>query len=58
MKQKKDRTFTVRFTEEQFRRIQEQADKAMMTPSNYIRAAALRKKLQAPAETGLGGETR
>ena len=46
MKQKKDRTFTVRFTEEQFRRIQEQADKAMMTPSNYIRAAALRKKLQ------------
>ena len=28
MKQKKDRTFTVRFTEEQFRRIQEQADKA------------------------------
>ncbi len=46
MKQKKDRTFTVRFTEEQFRHIQEQADKAMMTPSNYIRAAALRKKLQ------------
>ena len=46
MKQKKDRTFTVRFTEEQFRRIQEQADKAMMTPSNYIRVAALRKKLQ------------
>ena len=46
MKQKKDRTFTVRFTEEQFRRIQEQADKAMMTPSNYIWAAALRKKLQ------------
>ena len=46
MKQKKDRTFTVRFTEEQFRRIQERADKAMMTPSNYIRAAALRKKLQ------------
>ena len=46
MKQKKDRTFTVRFTEEQFRRIQEQADKAMMTPSNHIRAAALRKKLQ------------
>ena len=42
----KRRTFTVRFTEEQFRRIQEQADKAMMTPSNYIRAAALRKKLQ------------
>ena len=54
MKQKKDRTFTVRFTEEQFRRIQEQADKAMMTPSNYIRAAALRKKLQAPAETSPG----
>ena len=31
MKQKKDRTFTVRFTEEQFRRIQEQADTVSYT---------------------------
>ena len=42
MRNKKDRAFTVRFTEEQFQYIAEQADRAMMSPSNYIRAAAMR----------------
>ena len=45
MSKNKDRAFTVRFTEEQFHHIKEQADRAMMTPSNYIRAAAMRGKL-------------
>ena len=45
MSNNKDRAFTVRFTEEQFHHISEQAEKAMMTPSNYIRAAAMRGKL-------------
>ena len=45
MSNHKDRAFTVRFTEEQFHHIKEQADRAMMTPSNYIRAAAMRSKL-------------
>lgn len=45
MSKNKDRAFTVRFTEEQFHHIKEQADLAMMTPSNYIRAAAMRGKL-------------
>ena len=45
MSNKKDRAFTVRFTEEQFHHIAEQADRAMMSPSNYIRAAAVRGKV-------------
>lgn len=45
MSKNKDRAFTVRFTEEQFHHIKEQSDRAMMTPSNYIRAAAMRGKL-------------
>ena len=45
MKNNKDRAFTVRFTEEQFHHIQEQSDRAMMTPSNFIRAAAMRGKV-------------
>ncbi len=45
MDNKKDRAFTVRFTEEQFHHIAEQADRAMMSPSNYIRAAAMRGKV-------------
>ncbi len=45
MRNKKDRAFTVRFTEEQFQYIAEQADRAMMSPSNYIRAAAMRGKV-------------
>lgn len=45
MSNKKDRAFTVRFTEEQFQHIQEQSERAMMSPSNYIRAAVMRGKL-------------
>lgn len=45
MKQKKDRSFTVRFTPEQFQYITEQAETAMMSPSNFIRAAALRSRV-------------
>lgn len=45
MNNKKDRAFTVRFTEEQFHHIAEQADRAMMSPSNYIRAASMRGKV-------------
>ena len=45
MSNKKDRAFTVRFTEEQFQHIAEQAERAMMSPSNYIRAAAMRGKV-------------
>lgn len=45
MSNKKDRAFTVRFTEEQFQHIAEQADRAMMSPSNYIRAVAMRGKV-------------
>ncbi len=45
MKQNKDRAFTVRFTPEQFQYINEQAETAMMTPSNYIRAAAMHSKV-------------
>ena len=45
MSNKKDRAFTVRFTEEQFQHIQEQSERAMMSPSNYIRAAAMRGKV-------------
>lgn len=45
MSNKKDRAFTVRFTEEQFHHIAEQADRAMMSPSNYIRVAAMRGKV-------------
>lgn len=41
MSNKKDRAFTVRFTEEQFQYILEQAKLAMMSPSNYIRAVAM-----------------
>ena len=39
-------TYSANFWEHRVAWFQEQADKAMMTPSNYIRAAALRKKLQ------------
>ena len=46
MKQNKDRSFTVRFTEEQFRYIEEQAERALMSPSNYIRAAAMHSNLK------------
>ena len=45
MGQNKDRAFTVRFTEEQFQQIKEQSERAMMSPSNYIRAAVMRGKL-------------
>ena len=45
MSNKKDRAFTVRFTEEQFQHIKEQSERAMMSPSNYIRAAAMRGKV-------------
>ena len=45
MSNKKDRAFTVRFTEAQFQHIAEQAERAMMSPSNYIRAAAMRGKV-------------
>ena len=45
MGQNKDRAFTVRFTEEQFQHIKEQSERAMMSPSNYIRAAVMRGKL-------------
>lgn len=45
MSNKKDRAFTVRFTEEQFQHILEQSELAMMSPSNYIRAAAMRGKV-------------
>lgn len=45
MSNKKDRAFTVRFTEEQFQHIREQSERAMMSPSNYIRAAAMRGRV-------------
>ena len=45
MNNKKDRAFTVRFTEEQFQHIREQSERAMMSPSNYIRAAAMRGRV-------------
>ena len=45
MSNKKDRAFSVRFTEEQFQHIKEQSERAMMSPSNYIRAAAMRGKV-------------
>lgn len=40
MSKKKDRAFTVRFAEEQFHHIAEQAERAMMSPNNYLRAVA------------------
>ena len=45
MSNKKDRAFTVRFTEEQFQHIKEQSERAMMSPSNYIRATAMRGRV-------------
>lgn len=45
MSNKRDRAFTVRFTAEQFQYVLEQAELAMMSPSNYIRAAAMRGKV-------------
>ena len=45
MSNKKDRVFTVRFTEEQFHHIQEKSERAMMSPSNYIRATAMRGRV-------------
>lgn len=45
MSNKMDRAFTVRFTEEQFQHIQEQSERAMMSTSNYIRATAMRGRV-------------
>ena len=45
MSNKKDRAFTVRFTEEQFQHIREQSERAMMSPSNCIRVAAMRGRV-------------
>lgn len=41
----KEKRITVRFTDDQFRTIAEKAEAAQMTPSAYIRAAAMRHKV-------------
>ena len=45
MKQKKDQRITIRVTPEQYNSICERADDAMMTPSAFVRAAAMRHKI-------------
>lgn len=45
MKQNKDIRVTVRLTPEQYERIRARAETAQMTPSAYIRAAAMRHKI-------------
>ena len=41
----KENRITVRFTDEQIKTINEKAESAQMTPSAYIRAAAMRHKV-------------
>ena len=41
----KENRITVRFTDEQIKTINEKAEAAQMTPSAYIRAAAMRHKV-------------
>lgn len=45
MKQNKDIRITIRLTPEQYESIRTRADAAHMTPSAYIRAAAMRHKI-------------
>ena len=45
MKQKKDVRVTIRLTEEQYESIRSRAETAQMTPSAYIRAAAMRHRV-------------
>ena len=45
MKQNKDIRLTIRLTPEQYESITARAETAMMTPSAYIRAAAMRHKV-------------
>lgn len=45
MKQKKDIRITIRLTPEQYESIRTRAETAQMTPSAYIRAAAMRHRV-------------
>ena len=45
MKSTKEKRITVRLTPEQYESIREKADTAMMSPSAYMRAAAMRHKV-------------
>lgn len=45
MKQKKDLRITIRVTPEQFSSICERAERAMMSTSAFVRAAAMRHKI-------------
>ena len=45
MKQNKDIRITIRLTPEQYESIRARAETAQMTPSAYIRAAAMRHKI-------------
>ncbi len=45
MKQNKDTRMTIRFSQEEYKSICSRAENAMMTPSAYVRAAAMRHKV-------------
>lgn len=45
MKQNKDTHMTIRFTQEEYEILCARAESAMMTPSAYVRAAAMRHKV-------------
>ena len=45
MKQNKDIRITIRLTPEQYKSIRARAETAQMTPSAYIRAAAMRHRI-------------
>ena len=45
MKQNKDIRITIRLTPEEYESIRARAERAMMTPSAYVRAAAMRHKI-------------
>ncbi len=45
MKQNKDTRMTIRLTQEEYESICSRAESAMMTPSAYVRAAAMRHKV-------------
>ena len=45
MKQNKDIRLTIRLTQEQYESIRERAETAQMTPSAFVRAAAMRHKV-------------
>ena len=45
LKQNKDIRITIRLTPEEYESIRARAERAMMTPSAYVRAAAMRHKI-------------